>query len=757
VSARFVSESSRVNALFTMAGYGLSMNRAVSHHSYNLVRLVLTMLVAVLAIASLAMPQVAKAQSATIDWANAGVASQATFPSGTVVTGSDGTTATVTRTVTTEGAGTFLPAFAPDYLSYFSGTIGGAASPLLLSFDNSSYDPRDKITVTIVLNRSVRNLSFSLGDIDLGDFADAVEVYYDDDLSGAFSNAATNTAFWTLGSAVARTNNSTVNGWRGTANSETAATNGNVNLNFGTQQVRRIRIVYFSYTGTGDPTGQFAGISDLVYSPPGADLSLSKALIGSPPVQGGTAVWRLVVTNNSTSTDTATNVIVRDTYPTGFTFSSASGDGSYNSSNRQWTIPSLAPGESATLTLSGTISSSAGTIVTNVAEIIASSVNDPDSTVNNGVTSEDDYATASFTVQSGRSPGVPPVLSCPAGRSTFDWDTISGWSAGSVDNSFAFGGFGNVRFQLTNNGTYVSNAVWGGNTPNVSNYFNGGIVPAENVLQVVSDQSNLSGAVTITITLPRAFTGVQFSIFDVDFGANQFADRLIVSGSNGGASVNPVLTNGNVNYVSGNQVIGDGAAPNDQATGNVVITFTQAVDRITIQYGNHTTAPSNPGQQGIGLHDITVCDPFAAMSVSKVSSVISDPVNATTNPKAIPGALIEYLITVSNAGPSATDSGTVIVRDDGPADAKMCLISRSGGPVIFAEPSGTSGLTYSFLSLGSATDNLEFSNDNGATFTYTPSADGQGCDTAITNFRVRPGGALSASRNFTLTVRYIIE
>lgn len=757
MSVAFTSNACRVNALFTMVGYGRSMSAPPSKYIPNLRHFALSLLVVVLALVALAMPKAAIAQTATIDWASAGVASQQTFPSGTVVTGSDGTTATVTRTVVTEGTGSFDPAFAPDFLSYFSGTIGGVTSPLLLSFDNSSYDPRDKVTVTITLNRAVSNLSFSLGDIDAGSFSDAVEVYYSSSTTGAYTNAASTSSFWTTGSSVTRTNDATVNGWRGTNGSDTAATNGNINLNFGTTQVRRIQIVYFSYTGTGDPTAQFAGVSRLTFSPQGADLSLTKALVGSPPVQGGTATWVLTVTNNTASTTTATGIVVRDTYPSGFTYSSATGDGSYNTSNRQWTIASLAPGQSASLTLKGTISSTSGTTITNIAEIIASSASDWDSTVNNGVTSEDDYATSSFTVQSGRAPGVPPVLSCPAGRSVFDWDTISGWTAGSVDNSYAFASYGNARFQLTNNGAYINSATFGGNSPNVFNYFNGGLVPAENTLQVVSDQSNQSGVVTLTITLPRSFTGVQFSIFDVDFGTNQFADKLTVTGSNGGSSVSPTLTNGNVNYISGNSVIGDGAAGNSEATGNVVITFTQAVDRIVIQYGNHTTAPSNPGQQGIGLHDITVCKPYAALSVSKVSSVISDPVNATTNPKAIPGALIEYLITVANAGPSATDSGTVVVRDDGPADAKMCLITRSGGPVIFAEPSGSSGLTYSFSSLSSATDNLEFSNDNGATFTYTPSADGQGCDSAITNFRVRPGGALSSARNFTITVRYIIE
>lgn len=700
----------------------------------------------------------ARAQNATIDWANAGIPSQGALPSGTTATGSDGTVATITYSTQTEGIGTFTTPFAPTYVSYFSGTIGSGVSPLLLNFDNSSYDPRDKITMTITLNRSVSNLSFSLGDIDFGSFADAVEVYYDNDNTGAFTNAATNTAFWTVGSAVTRTNNTTVNGWRGTANSDTNSTNGNVNFNFGSQSVQRIQVVYFSYTGTGDPTSQFMGFSDLAYFAPNADLSLTKNLVGSPPIQGGVATYRLTVTNATSSTLTANGVAVRDTFPAGFNFTSASGTGSFNSSTRIWSVGSLAPGASATLTLQGTITSAAGTVVTNVAEITASSAYDPDSTVNNGNTGEDDYATATFTVQAGRSPGIPPVLSCPVGQSLFDWDTISGWANGSTSNSYAFSTFGNIGFALTNSpgGAFLNSADFGGQTPTVFNYYTGGRSPAQNSLHMLADQANQSGEVTITISLPRSFTGVQFSVFDVDFGANQFADRLVVTGSNGGTTVNPRLTNGNANYISGNTVIGDGASGNTDAFGNVVVTFTGTVDTITIRYGNHTTAPVDPGQQGISIHDITVCNPNAALSVTKVSSIIADPVNGTTNPKAIPGATVEYLISVTNTGTDAVDAGTVTITDDGPADAKMCLMGRAGGPVIFGNPGGSSGLSYNFAALGSNTDDLEFSSDNGATYTYTPVADGDGCDASITDFRLTPDGAFAGGATVTLTVRYII-
>jgi hypothetical protein len=229
-----------------------------------------------------------------------------------------------------------------------------------------------------------------------------------------------------------------------------------------------------------------------------------------------------------------------------------------------------------------------------------------------------------------------------------------------------------------------------------------------------------------------------------------------VVGGFGGNQVLPQLTNGNANFVQGNIAIGDALSGDNEPLGNVVVTFNNPVDTITIRYGNHTTAPTNPGQQGISLHDLFVCNPFATLSITKVSSLISDPVNLANNPKAIPGALVEYLISVANNGTDATDANSVVVVDNGPADAKLCQISRAGGPVVFADPGG-SGLTYSFASLASVGDSLEFSNDAGVNWTHVPTADAQGCDPSVTSFRVRPDGGLGAGRSFTLRVRYIIE
>lgn len=65
----------------------------------------------------------------------------------------------------------------------------------------------------------------------------------------------------------------------------------------------------------------------------------------------------------------------------------------------------------------------------------------------------------------------------------------------------------------------------------------------------------------------------------------------------------------------------------------------------------------------------------ADLTVLKSSTVISDPFNGTTNPKAIPGAVIEYCISVSNAPGSATAT-SVAISD--PVPAEMTYLGAFG-------------------------------------------------------------------------------
>lgn len=488
-----------------------------------------------------------------------------------------------------------------------------------------------------------------------------------------------------------------------------------------------------------------------------ADLSLTKSVSNATPTSGSTISYTLTVSNASASPQTATGVVVTDLLPAGITYLSHSGTGTYNSTTGNWTISSLAPGASASLTIQASVAATPGATITNTAEITASSVSDLDSTPNNGVTTEDDYASAAITVAGSRVAGTPPVLSCPAGMNVFDWDTRS-WTAGSLTNTYAVTNFGSVQFALSTDGVWVDDPGFGGLSPTLSTANTGGLAGGQVSLHQYLDFANQSQTATTVITLPNGIAGAQFIVFDIDYAANDFADKLTVTGSYNGATVLPTLTNGVVNYVIGNVAIGDGGSGGTSGDGNVVVTFSQAIDTITIVYGNHTTAPAVPDGQAIAIHDITMCAPDTDLSVTKTSAVFSDPVNSTTNPKAIPGALIEYSIYVSNTGISATDSGSVLIVDSVPADAKMCVADIGGaGPVLFTDGPTSSALTYSYVDLGNAGDSLAFSTDDGATWSYVPTADPDGCDSAITNFRVTPTGAFAPGGSFTLRARFIVE
>jgi uncharacterized repeat protein (TIGR01451 family) len=70
----------------------------------------------------------------------------------------------------------------------------------------------------------------------------------------------------------------------------------------------------------------------------------------------------------------------------------------------------------------------------------------------------------------------------------------------------------------------------------------------------------------------------------------------------------------------------------------------------------------------------------ATISVTKTSTVISDPFNLLVNPKAIPGATIEYCIQVSNSGSAAASN--VIVTDAIPANTTYVAGSIVAGGTV---------------------------------------------------------------------------
>jgi len=141
-------------------------------------------------------------------------------------------------------------------------------------------------------------------------------------------------------------------------------------------------------TIAGSPQATSAAVTDASNTDAcKADLSLTKTVSNASPNQGDTITFTLTVTNNGPLS--VTDILIEDVLPVGVTFGSASlGTASYDGPTRTltWalgatTIPASG-NNSRSLTYTVTVGDCGE--FTNKAEIIESSLDDPDSTPNNG-------------------------------------------------------------------------------------------------------------------------------------------------------------------------------------------------------------------------------------------------------------------------------------------------------------------------------------------------------------------------------------
>jgi uncharacterized repeat protein (TIGR01451 family) len=169
-------------------------------------------------------------------------------------------------------------------------------------------------------------------------------------------------------------------------------------------------------------------------------------------------------------------------------------------------------------------------------------------------------------------------------------------------------------------------------------------------------------------------------------------------------------------------------------TAGTVLTATATLAGSTSEFSGNITVT------GILVADILVL---------KSALTVSDPVNGTTNPKAIPGANVIYTIAVSNQGNAPADNDTVAITDAVPLNTSLFVgdLDGSGSPVKFINGATASGLSYMFTSLASTTDDVAFSNDDGASFTYDPGpdADADGFNSSVTHLRIGPKGVFNGA------------
>jgi uncharacterized repeat protein (TIGR01451 family) len=214
---------------------------------------------------------------------------------------------------------------------------------------------------------------------------------------------------------------------------------------------------------------------------------------------------------------------------------------------------------------------------------------------------------------------------------------------------------------------------------------------------------------------------------------------------------------------SGGTTLTLGEAFTSGSAGNYTVTLacTRSADGVTVAVTGSGLSRTIVMPSDSGVICAWSNSKTAALTVVKLSTTVSDPVNVTTNPKAIPGAIVEYQIIVTNPAANPIDGNTVFITDQVPAhmDLRVADIGAAGsGPVQYVNGSPASGLTYTFTALGNAGDDIAFSNDGGATWGYTPSLGADGVDPAVTHVRINPKGVFNANNaQFTIKLRMRIE
>ena len=158
---------------------------------------------------------------------------------------------------------------------------------------------------------------------------------------------------------------------------------------------------------------------------------------------------------------------------------------------------------------------------------------------------------------------------------------------------------------------------------------------------------------------------------------------------------------------------------------------------------------ANEGTEGTISHQrtTTLNVSSATLAVNKTVQTLDDPINGSSKPYNLPGALLGYGIRVINNGIGRTDADTVVVTDPVPPNTRLCVanIGSCSAPS-FSDGATSSGLTpvafeYSFVSGPTACESASFTGS-------TPTADANGYDATVTCIRQRPTGSMNGSGGY---------
>ena len=155
--------------------------------------------------------------------------------------------------------------------------------------------------------------------------------------------------------------------------------------------------------------------------------------------------------------------------------------------------------------------------------------------------------------------------------------------------------------------------------------------------------------------------------------------------------------------------------------------------------------------------DVTLTVEAKQLTVATSSRTTWDPVNGVINPKALPGGRQRTTLLVANPDIVAIENNSMALTLPVAARQRIALDGDgSGSPAVFtyADGSPASSLAFAYASPGSTTDDVDFSNDGGTSWSYAPVAGSAASQGAVTHVRLRPRGSMAPGSNFSISLPF---
>lgn len=240
-------------------------------------------------------------------------------------------------------------------------TAGGANLAITKTASNYTPNVNDYINFILTVSNLGTNNATNVVVYDL--LAPAKFIYNTSSGDGAFSNT---TGLWSVGNIPS-----------GASRQHTI----NVRIAAGTGGTLQTNTAIINSADQGDPVTS-NNTANVTLAIGGADLSITKVANTTSADVGQNIIYTLTVTNNGSAA--VTNATVLDVLPSGLTYVSSAGTGSFSNATGVWTLPTpIANGASTARTITASVNSGkGGSTITNIANIASADQTDP-SSVNN--------------------------------------------------------------------------------------------------------------------------------------------------------------------------------------------------------------------------------------------------------------------------------------------------------------------------------------------------------------------------------------